>query len=338
MKFRYSCFLLIILVCFSSCKKETQTPQPQSPPYLQIPAGFPPPNIPADNEVTADRVALGKKLFHEKLLSRDSSISCATCHKPELAFSDGLTRSFGIDGNVVTRNSPNLTNVLWATSLFWDGGSISLEHQAIAPIQNPLEMDFTVQGGVERIKTIPEYVELFRKAYNRDVDSFGLVRAIAAYQRTFISSKSKYDKYLAGDLTALNESEERGRQLFFGEKAECFHCHTGILFTDNSFQNNGLYTIYPDSGRYRITGKTSDIGKFRVPTLRNVAVTAPFMHDGSIPTLEAVIDHYASGGKGHPNQSPLVRPFNLTAQEKQDLVNFLKALTDTTFLNNPAFH
>jgi len=291
--------------------------------------GFPDPPSPADNLPTSNRLALGKRLFSDPILSRDSSISCASCHIESLAFTDGLPKSKGVRGKTAFRNAPSLINCAYLPNTMWDGGVPTLEQQVLAPISNPLEMDFDANKIVSRILAHPTYPELFRRAYGEAPSVYSLTRAISCYERTLVSGTSRYDRFLYGhDTSALSAREKRGKDLFFGEKCECFHCHGEYNFTDNSFKNNGIYANYPDSGRARITLKKSDLGSFRVPSLRNVARTAPYMHDGSLPTLDAVIDHYISGGKANPNKSGLLKPMHLTAQEKQDLIAFLKALTD----------
>lgn len=296
---------------------------------LVVPKGFPYPVIPADNLPTQNRIDLGKKLFFDPVLSRDSTVSCGSCHHPELYFTDGLALSLGIDSNHALRNAPSLINVAYQPYMFWDGGVPTMEQQVLAPISNPLEMDFDVNAVVERLKKQPDYIAMFEKAYSQEPTVFALTRAIANYERTLFSGRSAFDEYqYYGNTTALSASALNGKNIFFGEKGECFHCHNEYNFTDNSFKNNGLYLEYSDSGRARITLQPGDVGKFKVPSLRNVAMTAPYMHDGSLGTLSAVIDHYNSGGKPHPNKSGLIKPLNLTEEEKQDLLNFLLSLTD----------
>ncbi len=328
---------IITLLIFGSivfaCKKEKATdpiPDPGNEEItLDIPQGFPYPNVPADNKPTPNRIALGEKLFFDPILSRDSSISCGSCHLPNLKFTDGLPLSAGISGRTAMRNSMTILNVAYQPYAFWDGGVPNLEQQVLAPIENPNEMDFDVNLAVERLKNNPEYVLEFQKSYNLDPSVYTLTRAIACYERTLFTGKSRYDRLVYdGDSSALTISEKNGMTMFFNEEGDCFHCHVDYNLTDYSFQNNGLYLVYPDSGRARITGRASDVGKFKVPSLRNVELTAPYMHDGSIATLEEVVEHYNSGGQLHPNKSNVVRPKNLTTQQKQDLVNFLKALTD----------
>lgn len=325
---------LCILISLTACSKDQELLAPEMIAYqLKVPQGFPMPEIPEDNLLTENRVKLGKMLFSDKILSKDSSISCASCHLQSNAFTDPRRFSLGVHDSLSIRNSMPLFNLAYSRSFFWDGGVPTLELQVLAPIENHLEMNLSLQEAEKRIKQNPEYISLFHKAYNREPDLYGLVRAIAAFERTLISGNSRYDQYMFQNKTqALNASELRGKDIFFGEKAECFHCHTGFNFTDQTFQNNGLYAEYPDAGRARITSRNSDIGRFKVPSLRNIEVTGPYMHDGSLNTLEEVLAHYQSGGKNHPNQSPLIRPFTLTAQEEADLIAFLKSLTDEEFL------
>lgn len=296
---------------------------------LQIPKGFPYPDIPQDNKPTPNRIALGEKLFFDPILSRDSTIACGSCHLPGMKFTDGLAVSNGIDGHQALRNAPTIMNVAYQPNFFWDGGSPTLEQQVLGPIQNPNEMDFNVNLVVARLQNNPTYVSDFKRAYNSDPSVFTLTRAIACYERTLFTGRSKFDRFqYDGDTNALNASEKNGMTLFFNETGDCFHCHVDYNFTDYSFQNNGLYSVYADSGRARITLRSSDVGKFKVPSLRNCELTGPYMHDGSMATLEEVVEHYNSGGQPSPTKSNVVRPRNMTAQEKTDLVNFLKALTD----------
>ncbi|NUM50722.1 MAG: cytochrome-c peroxidase [Flavobacteriales bacterium] len=336
-------WLLTILILFTACKKavEKKTFIESESDYqyhLIIPNGFPLPLIPVDNELTESRVLLGKTLFYDPILSSDSSVSCATCHRLNLAFTDGLELSKGVENRTGMRNTPTLTNIAYAYLLMFDGGAETLELQALAPIADHNEMNSDMKLVIERLKKNKKYISLFKKAYQRDLDAFGITRSIAAFQRTLISGNSPFDKYyFRGDTTALSASEQRGMKLFFSESLSCSECHGGFNFTNNHFENNGLYTVYADTGRARITNLSSDVGKFKVPTLRNVEYTSPYMHDGSFSSLEEVIAHYALGGKNHVNKSVLVKGFNISEAEKQDLINFLKSLSDKEFLNNKNF-
>jgi cytochrome c peroxidase len=324
----FLCFLL-----FSSCKKDQtefdSIAEGNKVITLTIPRGLLYPEIPVDNLPTKNRIELGKMLFFDPILSRDSTVSCSSCHQTDKFLTDNLKVSIGIEGRTGIRNSPSLINVAYQPSMFWDGGNPTLEQQVLGPIDNHNEFDFDVNAIVQKLKLHPIYPKLFQQAYNQAPSVFSLTRAIACFERTLIEANSRYDDYTQqSNLNALTESEIRGLNLFFSEEGECFHCHQGALFTDFSFRNNGLYVQYADSGRARITQNLSDIGKFKVPSLRNVEMTAPYMHDGSISTLEAVIEHYSSGGKSHPNKSPIIQPLNLTSQQKEDLINFLKSLTN----------
>ena len=282
------------------------------------------------------RIELGKQLFYDPILSRDSTISCATCHKQELAFTDGLAKSRGIRNQEVSRNSPTLTNVGNRKHLLLDGVNPSLEAQVGVPIQEHTEFDFNIFLILDRLAKKPGYVELAQKGYGSEITEFVFKNSIATFERTLVSDNAPFDRYMAGDKKALTKSQLRGKQLFF-EKLYCAECHNGPDFTDERFTNNGLYEVYADTGRIRLTEKEIDRAIFRVPTLRNVAVTGPYMHNGSLKTLAEVIKHYESGGKNHPGKSTIVRPFSLTDKEREDLIHFLESLTDQDFLENPEF-
>ncbi len=304
---------------------------------VDVPDDFPAVPVPADNALTAARVSLGKRLFYDTQLSRTQEVSCGSCHLADHAFSDPRPSSVGVEGRHGTRNAPSLVNVAYNTSFFWDGGAPTLEQQAIAPIINPLEMDMKIGDVVARLEADPAYVDAFADAYDTRPSPGALTKALAAFMRTIVSGESRYDRFVRGDRTALTDSEQRGMAIFTGERGECFHCHVGFNFTNNGFRNNNLYAQYEDIGRARVTELDSDIGKFKVPTLRNVALTAPYMHDGSLATLEDVVDHYSSGGFQSATSDPTIRPLNLTPDEKHDLVAFLIALTDETIATNPRF-
>ncbi len=223
-------------------------------------------------------------------------------------------------------------NVAYTPIMLRDGGNPTLETQVLVPVETHFEMDFNMALLIERLNMNAEYVAEFQNVFAKNPDAFQITRALASFERTLISGNSTFDKFeYQDDETALSESENRGMQLFFNDKLNCSGCHSGFLFTNNSFQNNGLYNDYSaDSGRARITLLHEDVGKFKVPTLRNISITAPYMHDGSVATLDDVINHYMSGGSGHENQSELIKHFVLNLQEREDLINFLNALTDET--------
>lgn len=329
-------FYLILLAI--GCRQDPNLKYIDSPYSLDIPKGITPPNIPAENTLTTLRIQLGRELFYDSSLSLDYSVSCATCHLQEFAFTNNQQKGIGIHGIIGKRNVPTLTNIAYSPKMFADGGSFSLEAQVFAPLQDSSEFSLEMTALIERLSTNDHYRQLSHAAYQRPIDAFVITSAIASFERTLISFNSKYDQYLlGGDKNALNESELKGMALFFSQKTNCGDCHAGINLTDYTYQNIGLYENYDDPGRARITLDVSDEGKFRVPTLRNIELTGPYMHDGSINSLEEAVEHFDKGGRGHSNQSDLIRPLFLSDQEKMDLVSFLKSLTDVQFLNDPSF-
>lgn len=302
-----------------------------------IPADFPPMRIPAENPLTDAKVRLGRFLFFDKRLSRDSSTSCGSCHKPEHAFADTGRVSFGFQGLSTQKNSPTLTNVGYVPLLFAEGGIPSLEQQVLAPILSHNEFNMTQSELEARLSLFPEYRPLFRDAFgDEQVSLQRITYAIASFERTILSGNSAFDRWNRGDNTALSLAAQRGEALFFGETGDCWHCHNGFNLTTNSFHNIGLDSNTFKTGRILITANPADEGKFKVPTLRNLALTAPYMHDGRFKTLEEVVRHYNTGGKPHPQKDPLIRPLGLSEQDISDLVEFLKSLTDTSFTRNPS--
>ena len=328
------CIFLFAALWWVSCQEETVV---VDEPLLNIPQGFPEVAFPEDNSFTPEGWALGKRLFFDTTLSSDSTLSCASCHRPELAFTDGRTIAVGIEGRLGTRNTPTLTNVAYQPYYLREGGVPTLEMQVLVPIQEHAEFDFNILNVAERMALEPDYVAASLEAYDRLPDPFVITRAIATYERSIISGQSRYDAYLQGEHNALSDIEKEGMNLFFSERTHCASCHSGFNFSDYSFQNNGLYVEYADPGRFRLTGIESDRALFKVPTLRNVAYTAPYMHDGSINNLADVITHYNDGGKGHPHQSPLIRPLHLGQREQDALLKFLESLSDVSFVTNPKF-
>jgi len=313
------------------------TPTHSSEPAIAVPAGFPAFVAPDDNAPTADRIALGRLLFYDERLSRTQQISCSSCHVQAHAFADPNRVSSGVDGHTGTRNAPALVNLAWGSSFFWHGGASSLEVQAVGPIKNPLEMDMSLEEVAQRLSQDATLTKDFETAYDDGPSESSITRAIASFVRSLVSGNSAYDRYLQGDASALSDAAIRGEGLFNGERAQCFHCHTGFNFTNNGFRNDGSDANDPDEGRQEITLKASDFGKFKVPTLRNVAVSAPYMHDGALATLDDVIDSYVAGGRGHHNTDPTIVPLDLTQSDKADLRAFLESLTDDDFLTNPDF-
>lgn len=324
---------------FASCHEDLIEPVHMPPSFMEIPKGFDPFDVPDDNLFTQERWELGKKLFYDPVMSLDSTISCSSCHQAELAFSDDVSFSLGVEDRLGTRNSPSLANVAYHPYYTREGGVPTLEMQILVPIQEHNEFDFNIVLLAERLTRDSTYVSMSKRAYDREPDAFVITRALANFERSLLSGYSPYDQFENyGDMTALTNSEINGMSLFFSERTNCSACHSGFNFTNYSFENNGLYEEYPDVGRFRLTGEEEDIAKFKVPSLRNVELTAPYMHDGSILTLEELIEHYNTGGKNHPHKSSLIKPLNLTDTEKKELVLFLKALTDMSFIHNPLFH
>jgi cytochrome c peroxidase len=314
------------------CSSSAEQPPNSDASVLDVPADFPARPEPDDNAVTLQRVELGRALFYDARLSRTGQISCSSCHVQEHAFSDPRRTSLGVDGLTGTRNAPALVNEAWNTSYFWDGGVPSLELQAVGPIKNPLEMDMTLAEVNALLAADADITARFQAAYGEGPSERTLPRALASFVRVLVTGNSAYDRFRRGDNQALSDSALRGRDVFEGERGQCTHCHVGFNFTNNGFRNNGTRPDDPDPGRQRLTLKDSDFGKFRVPSLRNVAVSAPYMHDGSLATLADVVDHYDQGGSGSPNTDPTLHPLGLSDDEKRDLIAFLESLTDDAFL------
>lgn len=284
---------------------------------------------PSDNPQTKAKIELGKMLFFDKRLSGDNSISCATCHDPRKGFSDGKERAIGFRGMELGRHTPTVLNAAYNSLQFWDGRAPSLEKQALGPIEAEGEMNLRGDELVIRLKKIPEYNKRFQKVFGEDINFTNVGKAIAAFERTIVTPDSSFDRYAGGDKKALNEQEKRGLILFVG-KAACSQCHSGPNFSDNSFYALGVPQKGPikeDFGRYAVTEKEEDKGAFKTPTVRNIALTAPYMHDGAFKSLEEVIDFYNDGGGSVFNKSEKVAKLNLTAEEKMDLLAFLNALT-----------
>lgn len=344
---------LISSIIFISCDNNTQVDEFNPTPYtLKLPEWLPTPSLPDDNPLTIQGIKLGNKLFFEKKLSRDNSQSCGSCHNQQLAFTDNLKAlSVGIRGLEGKRNSMPIFNMFYhKTGFFWDGRSQTLREQSLIPIEDHLEMDDNLQNVVEKLKNQKEYPQLFFDAFgNTEINPERLGLALEQYMLSIVSGNSKYDRVQAG-LEEFTPSEERGFNLFFAERemitifkgADCFHCHSGPNFSNNEFMNNGLDKTFTDLGLGEVTKRTSDNGKFKVPSLRNIEVTPPYMHDGRFKTLEEVVRHYNSEVKESPTLDPNMHGsslgLNLDDDNINDLVNFLKTLTDSEFLNNPEYY
>lgn len=350
---------------------------PAGTPWVwNLPDGFPEPKVPADNPMTVEKVALGRALFYDTRLSINGKVACSTCHLPELAFTDGKAHPIGALGDAHPRSAMSLVNLVYTPVFTWANPNVrTLESQALLPMfgESPVEMGLAGREQIllRDLKAVAGYQTMFAKAFPGQADPFSLgniTAAIASFERSIISGNSPYDRFrYSGEENALSASAKRGESLFFDERTECFHCHGGFNMTETEdhvgkqflefeFFNTGLYNLdgkgkypYPNEGVFSVTGDSEDMGRFKAPTLRNVAVTAPYMHDGSVPTLEAVLDHYTAGGrtihagaeKGvgstNPYKSGFVKGFTLTAAERRDLIAFLRSLTDTAFLKDPRY-
>ncbi len=355
--------LIISLLGLSRCHDTIDMPSPgdqdltkipyQPIPYVPvIPSGFPALEQPADNPMTVDGIRLGRKLFYDPILSIDSTVSCSTCHQQKKSFTDNLPFSPGVAGNT-NRSSLSLINVgLEYHGLFWDGRAPTLEDQAIQPVQNVIEMGETWDNVENKLKRHHDYPSDFRKAFgisNSSMITRELVtKAIAQFERTILSDgNSRYDRFVRGEIL-LEENEYTGYLMFFnvlpGElpDAQCFHCHSGPLIGTTDYFNNGLQEAaflkdFKDKGLGGITGDSTKNGFFKAPTLRNVAFTAPYMHDGQFQTLDQVMNHYMTGGKSSPNKNPFLNQVHLTESQKSDVIAFILTMTDSSILTNPAF-
>jgi len=334
----------------------------------QLPAGFPRPHVPADNPMTLEKVELGRHLFYDKRLSDNETFSCASCHEQRLAFSDGRAKGLGSTGESHTRSSMSLTNVAYAATLTWaNPHTKDLESQAETPIfgADPIELGVrSAEALEERLRVVPRYRQLFAAAFPDEAEPIrmqNVARALATFQRTLISGNSAYDRYFnSGDESALSESAKRGMVFVTtndDHRFECNHCHGGFNFSDHTvyegatdaaplYHQTGLYNLdgrgsypAPNTGVHHFTQRPEDMGQFKAPSLRNIALTAPYMHDGSIASLSEVLDHYARGGRARVSgkTDSLLAPFTMTEQEKLDIIAFLESLTDTEFTTTPRF-
>lgn len=371
---------MLALIALSGCGDDNPL-EPVEAPEVEsyewaLPEGFPEPKVPEDNPMSVAKIELGRRLFYDKRLSGNGTFSCASCHRQEQAFTDSLAQAKGSTGEVHPRGSMSLVNVAYNSSFNWaDNSVVDLETQSNGPLfgEEPVELGLAgLEGEVEaRLRDEPLYPDLFAEAFPGQPDPItmdNVRRALASFQRVLISGDSPFDRFLyQGDMEAMTVEAQRGMRIYLSETAECFHCHGGFNFADSTthegkffdetaFHNNGLYNLdgqglypAPNTGLHAVTGRQEDMGRFKAPTLRNIALTAPYMHDGSIATLEEVIEHYANGGRvieegplagdgtTHPNKSLFVSGFELSDRDKGDLLAFLNALTDETFINNPDY-
>ena len=352
---------LLGLILFCSCKKDENSlpPEPLQPEEvvydLSFPSRFGTPKIPAANQLTQAGVDLGRVLFYEKKLSGDNSLSCGSCHQQKLAFTDGKTLSTGVSNQTAQRNAMSLTNLAFNTSFNWDGAAATLEEQVRFPLENPLEMNQNIAEAVQELQNTPAYPPLFQKAFGTSVITADLVfKALGQFQRILVSANSPFDQYREGKKMLATEEVE-GYVLFMTHPdpefnirgGNCGDCHGSDLTTLQQFHNNGLDLAFADKGRGALTGKATDNGKFKAPTLRNIALTAPYMHDGRFKTLEEVLDHYNEHIQANsPNLDPLImeatnqyrgNTLALTPAEKEKIIKFLHTLTDNTFINEKRF-
>lgn len=349
-----------ILAALVACQPDNQPAPNPSPTFpapkdtiIALPTSLPRVDWPADNPATVEGIALGKALFFDPILSLDSTIACNSCHQQEYAFSDKPNARFskGVGGTLGKRNSMPLFNMLWVKEgFFWDGRASMLRHQVIMPIRDPLEMKESLDHVLTKLRRHPQYPNMFGRAFgNTTINEDKLALALEQFVFTMISASTKFDSVRIG-ATMFTPEEQRGFGLFMGEfrsiaqggksGADCFHCHQGGLLSTGDFRNNGLDSLPQDIGHQFMTNDPNDLGKFRVPSLRNVALTAPYMHDGRFQTLEEVINFYDHGVKRSvtldPNMKQTQDGLRLTAQDKSDLVAFLKTLTDYRFINQKA--
>ncbi|MFT6687006.1 MAG: cytochrome c peroxidase, partial [Bacteroidia bacterium] len=348
-----SVLTLLLMFIFNACNKETELVKDDTAYQLNY-GDFPAPQLAQDNPLTIQGVALGRKLFYEKALSKDGSQMCASCHIQENAFTDLDRFSAGVEGFLGGRQSMAIFNMAWHNNeFFWDGRAHLLRDQALLPIQDSLELNESLENVIAKLKDLPYYTDQFVRAFGSDeITALNISLALEQFMLTIVSNNSKYDDYLAGNAT-LSTSELNGEELFFAEYneffpnvsgADCAHCHGGFNFENDNYMNNGLDidADFEDLGRFKATGDPQDNAKFKVPSLRNIELTPPFMHDGRFATLEDVVEHYNSGIHTSSTVDPaLLSTQNtglmLSSQDQADLVAFLKTLTDLTITTNPEF-
>lgn len=361
-KYFYIIAPIIALIVIVACRKDKKV-YISTPANIEAPAHFPPMLIPEDNPLTEEGIELGRYLFWEKRLSGDNTMSCGTCHAPEYAFSDDTPTSTGIDGINGTRNSMALVNLAWNDRFFWDGRAMTLEDQILEPVPNPIEMHQSWKDAVIKLQnaTNPDYGDMFQKAFgDPTIDSTKVSMAIAQFLRTMISANSTFDAFYKYDngfqltaseqakVDAMTQQERDGYYIFMTETGDCFHCHGGALTQVNKMTNNGLDATFTDPGLMGVTGNANDEGKFKTPSLRNIELSGPYMHDGRFETLLEVVNHYSDGLKASPSIDPILLDkhilegeteggIHLEGSEKLALIAFLKTLTDEEFINNPDF-
>ena len=344
--------LIVVVAAAGLWLYRTRKPEPHravvpvgTPVQIAVPLGLPPVPVPADNPPTAETIALGRRIYYDPILSVDNTISCATCHHPDFGFTDGKQFSEGVNGQLGGRNAPTVFNTAYFTTQFWDGREPSLEKQAEGPVQNSVEMAHTLETVEKAMMADPSYVAAFEEAFGTGEITYEMVeKAIASFERTIVSGNSPFDRWhFGGDEKAVSTAVKRGFEVFRDPKqGNCAACHTVdedyALFTDNKFHNLGVGAniegLLEDLGRYEVTQNDADRGAFKTPSLRNIAQTGPYMHDGNLKTLKDVIDFYVGGGNSNPHLDPEMKPLDfLTGQERADLLAFLESLTGEMLLN-----
>ena len=329
---RISTLSVLLAVSFLAAAPPPDLPRDTLPAEIdldRIPGGFSArPVAPADNQLSPAKVRLGRRLFFDPILSRDRSVACASCHVPDHGFAGLAAAAVGIRGQKGHRNAPTLLNVGYNSVFFWDGRAASLEEQALLPISDPREMDSTVDETIRRLRADPSYSEQFRAAFAGDITAQNLARALASFERTLLAGDNAVDRFRNGEVAALSADARQGLWLF-ESRGGCWRCHAENNFTDGRFHNTGVSwgTEPPDLGRYAVTRQDRDRGAFKTPTLRNVARTGPYMHDGSLGTLEDVVRYYSRGGNPNPHLDSALKPLNLSDADVRHLVAFLESLT-----------
>ena len=326
------------LLCFllsAGCQHELSLPE--SPPPVELPPHFPPLPVPADNPLTPERIELGRRLFYDPYaLSPTGTHACASCHRQERAFSDAPMLSTGIHGRKHWRSTLSLANAAYAPALLWDGSVRSLEEDVLLTLSSPQALGWSDTAAFARhLRALPSYREAFLRAFGAEPSAERAAKAIAAFVRSLLSGHAPYDRFVCGDSSALSPSQLRGMQLFF--RIGCADCHRPPLFTDYAFHCTGLLAHYWEEGRKAVTGNPADYARFRTPSLRNVAVTAPYLHDGSLNSLREVLRRYNAGGYPVPTKDWRIRPLGLSDEELADLEAFLHSLTDSALLRNPRY-
>jgi len=339
--------VVVLLGGLTSCAEDDQAPvnsKSIDQDKITVPTDFPAVPVPSDNPFTQAKADLGRHLFYDTRLSTNGQLSCASCHQVANGFSDvGKDVSIGVNQARGTRNASSLSNIAYQQNFFWDGRRHSLEQQAFDPVLNPIELGASTQAEVAKILTKlnqePKYKTLFTNAFGDDrIDVDRISKAIASFERTMISGNSEYDKWRRKDPTAqFGEAEKRGLTLFLDSNTNCSRCHEGVNFTDDKFHSTGIERVYGDGGLEMITNRPEDNGKFKTPSLRNVALTAPYDHNGMFKDLKEIIKHYNEGGMKNFTQDSLIHQLNLSDAQVNDIVAFLNSLTDRDFINNKAF-